>query len=58
MVFVCIPLLPDVSKTTSILPLAPGEIGFASYFGTVHPHVVDAEETIRSDFPLLSKTNV
>ena len=58
MVFVCIPFLPEVSKTTSRFPLAPGGIGFLSYFETVHPHVVVAEEIIRFSVPLLSNVNV
>jgi hypothetical protein len=43
MVFVWIPSLPVVLKTTSREPLAPGARGFVLYSGTVHPHVVVAE---------------
>src|ERR1035437_9844190 len=50
-----IPLRPEVSKTTSILPLPPGRIGFLSYFGIVHPHVAVADSITKAAVPLFSK---
>jgi len=32
---------------TSSVPLSPGARGFLSYFGTVHPQLVDTELIIR-----------
>jgi hypothetical protein len=55
MVFVCIPFLPDVSKTTSRLPSPPGGTGLVLYLGTVQPQVVVADVTTKLAVPLFTK---
>src|SRR4030043_1278255 len=52
------PFLPDVSKITSILPVSPGDTGFLSYSGTVHPHVVVAARITRLEVPVFSKVKM
>lgn len=53
-----IPDFPLLSKTTSILPVAPGGMGSLGGDATVQPQLAFADAMIKFDFPSLVKVKV
>lgn len=58
MVLRCVPNFPLLSKTTSMLPVLPGAMGFLSHLATVHPQLADTESMSKLAFPRFSTVKI